>query len=297
VKATSWRGAASLAACALVGMFGGCGCPSEWKSEEATTPSGPWRRASIKVEYRPSFYQDGRTHAPRVTHTLYIHSEDGINVAHVFPVLASEDDVSGDVFSALRKTKYELRFSDDGSALAASADEGARWTIFDLQTLEDSTDDPFWCRHHPFDTLTPWPSLRDLAIEILAAVDPASPEARRHRPPDAVEWPRGVPVEKGTIAWMYEIYGAARYACLHKDDPAVRSALITAFTLPDFSEMNGRYENAVDACVRELAQNDAAVRSQLEAARPSLDPSRARHVEEALRPAKPGTKGAPPPAR
>ncbi|MFO0762966.1 MAG: hypothetical protein U0359_41405 [Byssovorax sp.] len=258
-----------------------CSRHSEQISPKALSSGGRWREAYVTVEYHPSFYQTGKSHSAEVTHELFI-EEAPPNRAMVILSMRREDELDAADFRALRNTAYTLRFSPDGKAVAASTDEGHTFTVLDLAPLEVpmSWAHPFWCRHHSFTTLAPWPSLHPLAIEILSSVDPSSPAAKIHRTPAAV-WPGPVPPPRGNADWHEELDGASQIACLHTDDPALRKALVEAALHPD-------YPVTAHTCLREIFAADPALKQRVITALPTASPAVRMRMEQSLEPSKPG---------
>jgi hypothetical protein len=263
----------------LVGSFGGCSCRStERNSPTVKSPVGRWVSAYATVEYHPSFYKNGHDHPPSVLHSLSIGEDDLINLSYVILTDRYENDTAASQFRDLRDTTYTLRFSADDHMLAASTDGGHAWTLFDLESLGSTTTDPFWCRHRSVASLDPWPSMDGLALEILGAVDPASPNARVHQRPTSVEWPGAIHDERGSVHWEDELLGAFRHACFHREDPALRAGVIAAFFHKEFKLNNGE----VDQCLGEIAKVDPATKARLEEMQSSGDTAGQARAKSAL---------------
>lgn len=250
-----------------------------------SAPNGRWKEAFVTVEYHPAFYKNSRRHPPSVLHALTLQDSD-INRSYVILVQRSEEDVSAEMFDDLRHTEYTLKYAPDDTALAASVDGGRAWTLFDLKSLTNPTDDPFWCRHRTSASLDPWPSMRAIAIEVLAAADPANPAFAVHRGTAAKEWP-GTGVAGSKATWDREILGACRYACARREDPELRAALISAFLQPDFGYSPGE----VNQCVGEIAGADPAAKTRLQDALANASPRLAATIRDALQYSEPKPTG------
>lgn len=252
------RGALSglLIAAGLLG--GACARHSERESPRAIATGGRWREAQVTVEYSPSFFQSGKDHPAQVTHELFV-EEAPPNRAMVILSLQNKDHTSAEEFSALQKARYTVRFAPDNTAVAASTDEEKTWTVINLEPLSVpvSSARAFWCRHRSFPSLSPWPSLHALALELLSSVDPASPAAQVHRAAGVMEWPGPVRSGPGRAAWLEEIDGASQYVCMHRENAELRSALVEAALRPDYPLLGSD-------CMGKIILADPALKHRIE---------------------------------
>jgi hypothetical protein len=258
-----------LALLLLCGVLGACSRSSERRSDEAISQRGVWQRAFATVEYGPPFYKNGRDYPAHVAHTLSIKKDaDPYNGLYVILTQRSEGEASPALFSALRKTKYTLRWAADGHALAASTDGGKAWTVFDLSAAEEALTVPFYCAHQRFGTLDPWPDVRAQVLEVLRETSPSSTTHVHRAPVDAEQ-----PISQNRD----ELFDAALYACKKRDaDPALRAALIDAYTSPwkGASSSRGGDNSVLPACLGAMAKSDPAVLARLrEAATRLTDPA------------------------
>jgi hypothetical protein len=269
------RGLLLLALCA--GVAACCRGSTERKTGKVASPDRRFLGAYAEVWDKPSFYKNGHQHPPSVTHVLILEWPDGINHSNVFPVIESEGHPTPRRFDELRKVDYTLRFAPDAHALAASIDGGRAWALFDLDVLANPTEKPFWCRHKTVTSLDPWPSSRALALEVLAAADPASPAAHAHRGAAAIEWPTGK-ASNGDFTWRDEVDEASRYVCVKRDDAELRRALVDAYVRP------GDHARSIpmERCVGELARTDEALRVRLKAAVTGADDETRKRIEGVL---------------
>lgn len=267
----------ALLALALCAGVTACCHGSERKTGKIASPNPRFLGAYAEIWDKPSFYKNGHQSPPSVTHLLVLEWPDGINHSNVFPVMESEGHPTPRRFEELRKVDYTLRFAPDAHALAASIDGGKVWAIFDLDVLANSTEKPFWCRHRTVTSLEPWPSSRELALDVLAASDPASPAAHAHRGPSAVEWPTGK-VSNGDFTWHDEVEEASRYVCAKRDDAELRRALVEAYLRP--GDHASSYP--MERCLRELAGTDEALVARLKSALASADDATRKRIEGVL---------------
>jgi hypothetical protein len=235
-----------------------CARHTERESPRAVATGGRWREAYVTVEYSPSFFQSGKDHPAQVTHDLFV-EEAPPNRAMVILSLQNKDYTSAEEFSALQKTRYTVRFAPDNTAVAASTDEEKTWTVINLEPLSVpvSSARAFWCRHRSFPSLSPWPSLHAIALELLASVDPGSPAALVHRAAGVMEWPGPVRSGPGRAAWLEELDGASQYVCRHRENVELRSALVEAALRPDYPMLGAD-------CLGKIVLADPALKHRIE---------------------------------
>ncbi|MEZ4372665.1 MAG: hypothetical protein R3B07_17715 [Polyangiaceae bacterium] len=237
----------------------GCDRHAERQSENVIAPAGRFRNARIQVEYGPAFRKNNQNNPAHVRHTLVLAWPD-VNESRVTLLRGTTKNLDDGAFSAARKSEYRVRFAPDGEALAVATDQSLGWRLVDLTTLTDPTKtEPLWCPHHVYESLEPWPASRELALEIFRAAKEGTPEAKLHRE-TRPNWPVSGSEELRLTAWSHDISGAKRYACQHREDKALREALIEEFFDGRFSQPDSL------GCMGEIARGDAALIARLEAA-------------------------------
>lgn len=258
---------AALPLLMLEALSGCCSSPSsKRRSPVAKAPPGRWQEASVEISYTHAFTKNGHKNSPRVIHRLdVVEQAPPHNIVMTFLTSQHEGEPTPKRFDELRESSYTLQFAPDAHSLAVSED-GKAWTIFELESIVSTTEEPFWCRHKQVTTLSPWPSSRELALEVLSAADLQSPAAAIHRSASVLEWPAGSP-RKSSLVWEKEVLGASRYACLKRDDPTLRAALIEAYLRPDPNDSS----TELDQCVGEVIQSDPSALVRFQSALPGAD--------------------------
>jgi hypothetical protein len=218
--------------------------PLALESEPATAPNAPrWRRATVSM-----IFEQGRgSYSTRIRYWLTLSGPGGEHkstLEEVFPpggIRGAPLDVPTAEFEVLKKTTPRVLLASDGHALAFSRAGSPRYRYVAL----DAGDKPVYCPHLAFEADAaghPWsaaPTTRDLALAVLRTREN---KGQVHYPSPDGAW---------SSAFEQEALGAIAYACAHRDDPELRTAVSSAAKqLPTFA--TSVVTDALTACAASL---------------------------------------------
>lgn len=211
------------ACCATLLAACGAGCsnkPLSRESEPAVAPNAPrWQRATVSM----IFQQRGSNYPERISYWLQLAGTGGeqkSTIEQVFPAtgVPSPSEVPIAEYALLKKKAPRVQLAPDGHALVFSRDGGPHYRYVAL----DSGDTPVYCAHlvfAPDPSGNPWPAAptsRDLALAVLRT---RGNQGDVHFPSPDGAW---------SGAFEQEALGAIFYACAHREDPELRTEILSA---------------------------------------------------------------------
>jgi len=226
-----------LAACGV-----GAGCtdkPRSRESETAVAPNAPrWQRAKVSM-----IFEQGRGGYPaRIRYWLELAGTGGeqrSTLEEVFPPSGVQGplDVPTAEFELLKKKAPRVQLAPDGHALVFSRDGGPHYRYVAL----DSGNKPVYCAHlvfAPDASGNPWPAAPTTRALALAVLRTRGNHGQVHFPSSDGAW---------SSAFQQEALGAIAYACAHRDDPELRTEILSAATqFPTFA--NSAVTDALTTC-------------------------------------------------